>query len=105
MKVSVLGTGGREDSLVWAASKSPRVSEVLTLRANAGMLARPKVREVGGWPGDNAERIKTALWVAENEGAAAYHCRARRSLDWWNCQCLSREGLADFWPNSRGCST
>jgi len=37
MKVLILGSGGREHALAWAASRSPRVSEVVCAPGNGGM--------------------------------------------------------------------
>ncbi|HEV2214549.1 MAG TPA: phosphoribosylamine--glycine ligase, partial [Terracidiphilus sp.] len=37
MKVLILGSGGREHALAWAAKRSPRVSEVICAPGNGGM--------------------------------------------------------------------
>lgn len=42
MKVLIIGSGGREDALLWKISKSPKVSEVYVAPGNAGTSSRAK---------------------------------------------------------------
>jgi phosphoribosylamine--glycine ligase len=42
MKVLVIGGGGREDAMVWALAKSPRVSEVVCAPGNGGIAQRAR---------------------------------------------------------------
>jgi len=44
MKVMVIGSGGREDALVWKISQSPLVSQVFCAPGNAGISIRPKTK-------------------------------------------------------------
>ena len=45
-KILVIGSGGREHALAWAAARSPEVEEVLVAPGNAGTAQEPKVRNV-----------------------------------------------------------
>lgn len=44
MKVLVIGSGGREDALVWKISQSPLVSQIYCAPGNDGIGQRPKTR-------------------------------------------------------------
>jgi phosphoribosylamine-glycine ligase len=44
MKVMVIGSGGREDALVWKISQSPLVSQIFCAPGNAGISTRPKTK-------------------------------------------------------------
>jgi len=44
MKVMVIGSGGREDALVWKISQSPLVSQIFCAPGNAGISIRPKAK-------------------------------------------------------------
>jgi len=44
MKVMVIGSGGREDALVWKISQSPLVSQIFCAPGNAGISIRPKTK-------------------------------------------------------------
>ena len=65
-KVLVIGSGGREHALAWAAARSPEVAEVLVAPGNAGTAQEPKVRNVAldpmDFPGLSA--------LAKDEGVA-----------------------------------
>jgi len=51
-KILVIGSGGREHALAWAAARSPEVVEVLVAPGNAGTAQEPKVRNVALDPMD-----------------------------------------------------
>ena len=51
-KILVIGSGGREHALAWAAAHSPEVEEVLVAPGNAGTAQEPKVRNVALDPMD-----------------------------------------------------
>lgn len=51
-KLLVIGSGGREHALAWAAARSPEVAEVLVAPGNAGTAQEPKVRNVALDPMD-----------------------------------------------------
>jgi len=44
MKVMVIGSGGREDALVWKISQSPLVSQIFCAPGNVGISIRPKTK-------------------------------------------------------------
>ena len=46
MKVLIIGGGGREHALAWAAARSPDVERVLVAPGNAGTAREPKVENV-----------------------------------------------------------
>ena len=54
MKVMVIGSGGREHALAWAAAKDPAVSEVFVVPGNAGTAGEPKMTNVAIDIMDNA---------------------------------------------------
>lgn len=61
MKVLVVGSGGREYGLVWAAKRSPRVSEVLAAPGNPGMRSMARCVPV------SAEDIEGQVKLAQTE--------------------------------------
>jgi len=61
MKVLVVGSGGREHTLVWALARSPSVTEVLAAPGNPGMRDTAVCHDV---PADDLEAL-TALAVRE----------------------------------------
>ncbi len=52
MKVLIIGAGGREHALAWAACRSPMVSEIYVAPGNAGTSAEPKTTNVSIAPDD-----------------------------------------------------
>ncbi len=60
MKVLIVGSGGREHALAYAAARSPRVREVLVAPGNAGTAGEPKTRNVAADPGDPGALLELA---------------------------------------------
>ncbi len=60
MKVLIIGGGGREHALAYAAARSSRVREVLVAPGNAGTAGEPKTRNVAADPGDIAALVDLA---------------------------------------------
>ena len=65
-KILVIGSGGREHALAWAAARSPEVAEVLVAPGNAGTAQEPKVRNVALDPMD----FPGLIALAKDEGVA-----------------------------------
>ena len=62
MKILVVGSGGREHAIVWALSKSPRVTELYCAPGNAGIAALATCVPVG------ATDVETMVsWAVEHQ--------------------------------------
>lgn len=61
MKIMVIGGGGREHALVWAARRSPRVREVLAAPGSAGMAREATCLPI------NADDLVGLVGIAEQE--------------------------------------
>ncbi len=62
MKVLVVGSGGREHAIVWALSKSPRVTELYCAPGNAGIAALATCVPVGATDVENM-----VSWAVEHQ--------------------------------------
>ncbi len=61
MKVLILGSGGREHALAWAAARSPRVTEVVCAPGNGGMAQTARCAAV------NLKDLESMVRLAEAE--------------------------------------
>ncbi|MEE9557419.1 MAG: phosphoribosylamine--glycine ligase, partial [Candidatus Adiutricales bacterium] len=61
MKVLVIGSGGREHSLVWKLAQSPRVEKIFAAPGNAGMAVQAECVAVG------AEDIEGLVKLADEK--------------------------------------
>ena len=66
MRILIIGSGGREHALAWAASRSPDVTEVLVAPGNAGTAREADMRNVDVSPDD----IETLIALARDERVA-----------------------------------
>ncbi|OOR92100.1 phosphoribosylamine--glycine ligase [Moraxella caviae] len=58
MNILVLGTGGREHALAWAAAKDEKVAKVFVAKGNAGTALEPKLQNVDLNVADHAAVIE-----------------------------------------------
>ena len=95
-KILVIGSGGREHALAWAAARSPEVAEVLVAPGNAGTTQEPKVRNVALDPMD----FPGLIALAKDEGVALTIVGPEAPLVAGVVDTFEAEGLPCFGPRA-----
>jgi len=98
MKVLVIGGGGREHAIAWAASRSPLASEVLVAPGNAGTAREPKVRNVTV----AADDFDGLLELAVSEGVGLTIVGPETPLVGGLVDRFEQRGLKCFGPRAAG---
>ncbi len=95
MKVMVLGSGGREHALAWAAARSNNVATVLVAPGNAGTAAEGgKIRNIDVGPG-----IDAMAELAERQGVDLTIVGPEAPLAAGVCDEFEARGLPCFGPS------
>ncbi|HTV06618.1 MAG TPA: phosphoribosylamine--glycine ligase, partial [Acidobacteriaceae bacterium] len=92
MKVLVMGAGGREHALVWALTKSPRISEIVCAPGNGGIASIARCLPV------SLKDVTDLLRVVSAEGPDLTVVGPELPLSLGLVDELRRRGLAVFGP-------
>ncbi len=95
MKVLVIGSGGREHALVWALSRSRRVSQVVCAPGNAGIASLARLAPV------NQKDLDDLLRVAAAEAPDLVVVGPELPLSLGLCDELTRRGIPVFGPTRK----
>lgn len=96
MKVLVIGSGGREHSLVWKLDQSPRVSEIYCAPGNAGISKLAKCVAV------SATDIKGLVSFAKKQKIDLTLVGPEASLTLGVVDAFEKQGLRIFGPSKKG---
>lgn len=94
MKIIVVGSGGREAALVWAAQRSARVAEVIAAPGNAGIAEQARCAPV------KADDIEGLVRLAKEECADLVLIGPEVPLTLGLADRLTAEGIAAFGPSA-----
>lgn len=94
MKVLVIGSGGRENALVWALSRAPSVSQVISAPGNPGMA------ELGETVDVDPVSPEAVVQVAKRVGADLVVVGPEAPLVAGVADALRAEGFPVFGPNA-----
>lgn len=94
MKIIVVGSGGREAALVWAAQRSARVVEVIAAPGNAGIAEQARCAPV------KADDIEGLVRLAKEECADLVLIGPEVPLTLGLTDRLTAEGVAAFGPSA-----
>ncbi len=94
MKVLVIGSGGREAALVWAAARSPRVTEVIAAPGNPGIAERTRCLPVA------ADDLEGVVRLARAEGVGLVLIGPEVPLTLGLADRLRAAGIPAFGPSA-----
>ncbi len=95
MKVLVIGSGGREHTLVWKIHQSPKVSKVYCAPGNAGTLSMAENVDI------RADDINALVGFAESEGIDLTVVGPELPLTHGIVDEFEKKGLRIFGPNKK----
>jgi len=93
MKVLVIGSGGREHTLVWKISQSPKVSQVYCAPGNAGISRLAKCENI------DADSIEKLVDFAQKEKIDLTIVGPELPLSWGIVNEFNKQGLRIFGPS------
>jgi phosphoribosylamine--glycine ligase len=96
MKILVIGSGGREHSLVWKLNQSPRVEKIYCAPGNAGISELAECVDI------SAEDVKGLLNFAKREKIDLTLVGPEGSLTLGVVDAFEKKGLRIFGPSQKG---
>ena len=95
MKILVIGSGGREHSLVWKLNQSPRVTKIFCAPGNAGISKLAECVDI------SAEDVKGLLRFAKREKIDLTLVGPESSLTLGVVDAFEKQGLRIFGPSQK----